>query len=121
MTYKNFDNSNKGCIRDWYKDRRNADIKDLEWIRDAPRVPQSLACILLAFTNEGDGVILLTPGYDFFPEVVLKFKRTCLYSPMIKKDGRYQIDPESLRALLPKARLLILNNPHNPTSQVFTR
>ena len=36
------------------------------------------------------------------------------------EDGRYDVDPDELRAAVgPRTRLILLNTPHNPTGKVF--
>jgi N-succinyldiaminopimelate aminotransferase len=38
------------------------------------------------------------------------------------ESGRYEFDPDELRAAVtPRTKLLLLNTPHNPTGKVFTR
>lgn len=79
---------------------------------------QGISTAITAFVKENDEVIVFDPSYD-------------IYTPLIKLNGgipvyveltrpHYKIDWEELnRAVTTRTKLLILNNPHNPTGSVF--
>lgn len=81
---------------------------------------EALAASLLALINPGDEVILLEPLYDS-------------YLPMVRRAGGIprlvRLEPPDWRlprdalaaAFSPRTKLLLLNNPMNPTGKVFTR
>jgi aspartate/methionine/tyrosine aminotransferase len=73
-----------------------------------------------AFMGPGEEVIAFEPFYDSYPAGATiaggALRPVTLYPP----DWRF--DPEELRAAFtPRARLLLLNTPHNPTGKVFRR
>ncbi len=79
---------------------------------------EALAAAILALVSPGDEVVLFQPLYD-------------AYLPMVRRAGGvprlvtlappgWRITGEALeRAIGPNTRLLIFNNPHNPTARVF--
>lgn len=50
---------------------------------------QALVITLLACTKETENVLIITPAYKKFIEVVRQLNRNCLFSKMINIDGRY--------------------------------
>lgn len=76
-----------------------------------------------AVVNPGDEVILLEPFYDSYPASVTMAGGVCRYVPVTPtKDGGWALDFDDLRkAITDKTRLLVLNNPQNPTGKCYTR
>jgi len=89
----------------------------------APGVVFSMAQIIRAFTEKGDGVILQTPVYYPFFHLIRSNGRQIAESPLLYSGGRYSMDFESLerQAVRPETKLLILCSPHNPVGRVWTR
>lgn len=76
-----------------------------------------------AFTNPGDGVIVLSPVYYPFTEAIENNGRKAVRSSL-KYDGeRWVIDFDNLaeKASAPDVKLFLLSRPHNPVTRVFTR
>jgi cystathionine beta-lyase len=65
--------------------------------------------------------MVFTPVYDYFLDCPKKWNRQCVYSRLLKRNGRYVIDVEDVKGKLERTRLVLLCNPHNPSGQVFTR
>lgn len=81
---------------------------------------EALYLAINALVNPGDEVVLFEPFYDSYMAAlkVAKTKNTVL----TLKEPAFSIDFEELRAALnEKTKLLILNNPHNPTGKVFSK
>ncbi|MCC8108433.1 MAG: pyridoxal phosphate-dependent aminotransferase [Planctomycetes bacterium] len=106
----------------WMKKRHGWDIRP-EWIVECNGVVPALFTAVNAFTEPGDGVILLTPVYYPFFMAVEKNGRTIVTCDMVVRDGRYRIDFVELekKAADPKNTLLIFCNPHNPVGRVWER
>ena len=114
---------------DWYDpfidwcERRYGWKLEREWLSNAPGIIAALGCAVRAFTEKGDQVIFQTPGFALFTELTLTNGREAVHNPLLYENGRYAIDFADLeeKARNPRAKLLILCNPHNPTGRVFTR
>lgn len=85
---------------------------------------QALFGVVVAFTDPGEEVIVQLPRYAPIAEAVNATGRTLAPNPLRRDEtGRWRLDLDRLDALAssPRARLLILCNPHNPTGRVFAR
>lgn len=107
---------------DWCERRYGWSVKE-EWLSYTPGVIAALGCAVRAFTEKGDQVIFQTPGFVLFTELTVTNDREAVHNPLLYEKGRYSIDFADLEAKArhPRAKLLILCNPHNPTGRVFTR
>ena len=76
--------------------------------------------VILATCEEGDEVIIPSPYWLSYPEMVTLAGAT----PVILKttdQTEFKVTPEQLRAAItPRTRLFILNSPSNPTGSVYT-
>jgi methionine aminotransferase len=79
---------------------------------------EGLFSSILALLHAGDEAIVFDPAYDSYaPAVVLAGARP-VHLPL--EPPGFRIDWQRVReAVTPKTRLLIINNPHNPTSTVL--
>lgn len=80
---------------------------------------EAIAAVLLASLEPGDGAVVIAPAYD-------------AYAPLIRRAGgevqevvlrppSWRLDQNLLEAAVtPTTRLLVINNPHNPTGRVLT-
>jgi cystathionine beta-lyase len=75
-----------------------------------------------AFSQPGDGIILFTPVYHAFSRVIRANDREVIESPLISKNGRYEMDLAALTSQLKgHETMLILCSPHNPGGRVWTK
>lgn len=94
-----------------------------EWIVPFPGVVPAIYCGVRAFTEPGDGVIIMTPVYYPFYSAVQKSGRNLVENPLLEAADSYVIDFDNLEqcARNPKNKVLILCSPHNPVGRVWTR
>lgn len=85
-------------------------------------VVPAISAVIKALTAPGDRVIVQTPVYNCFFSSVRNNGCEILDNPLIYEDGGYQMDFDDLerKAADPRARLLLLCNPHNPAGRVWT-
>ncbi|MCX6345846.1 MAG: pyridoxal phosphate-dependent aminotransferase [Armatimonadetes bacterium] len=76
---------------------------------------------VLATVNPGDEVIIPTPYWVSYPEIVGMAEGKCIYVTA-DESASFMVSIEKLRkAVTPKTKMLILNSPSNPTGGVYTR
>jgi N-succinyldiaminopimelate aminotransferase len=82
---------------------------------------EALYAALQALVDPGDEVVVVEPCYDAYPAMVRLAGGVPVAVPMeLAGDGRWRLDPERLvRALGPRTRVVLLNDPHNPTGAVL--
>ncbi len=76
---------------------------------------------ILTLCNEGDEVILPSPYWVSYPEMI---KVTGAKSVILRttQESNFKITPQQLQeAITSKTKLLILNSPSNPTGMVYTK
>ena len=74
----------------------------------------------LAVLNPGDEAIVFTPAFMNYENLISMCGATMVNIPLRKENG-FQIDPQELAEhISSKTKLIILNNPCNPTGVVYT-
>lgn len=80
---------------------------------------QALFTALGAFVHPGDEVIIIEPAYDSYKPSIELFGGKAIPYALMAPD--YEINWAELEKLIsPATRILMFNNPHNPTGQVFS-
>ncbi|MCC7107282.1 MAG: aminotransferase class I/II-fold pyridoxal phosphate-dependent enzyme [Chloroflexi bacterium] len=75
--------------------------------------------VVAAFADPGDEVILLNPAYSLYVDAIRLADAVAVWAP-VRSD--FHIDPEAIeRCITPRTRLLMLNNPCNPTAVTYSR
>ena len=86
-----------------------------------PDVMAGVDVILRLATEPGDGVVINTPVYPPFFEHITGGHRRVVEVPLVRADGRHELDFAGLEAAFAAgARGYLLCNPHNPTGRVFS-
>lgn len=76
---------------------------------------------LAATLNPGDEVVIPTPYWVSYPEMVLLCGGTPTFAEARPEDN-YKLRPEALEAAItPRTKWLILNSPSNPSGAAYTR
>ena len=106
----------------WFENRHGF-VFSREQVVIAPGVVFALAQAVRAFTDEGDSVIIQTPVYYPFAEVIRNNGRVVVENPLAYNGGEYAIDFDDFEKKIidNKVKLFILCSPHNPVGRVWTR
>lgn len=108
-------------ILDWFRTRHDLTLQR-SWVRPACGVVTSISYAIQALTKPGDRVLIQPPVYDPFAAVIAGTGRTVTESPLLCREGRYEMDFDGLEAAFAAGvRMMILCNPHNPVGRVWTR
>ncbi|UAK71221.1 MalY/PatB family protein [Aeromonas enteropelogenes] len=112
----------KGAVTGWFIRRYGARL-DPESLVYGPSVIYIIAQLVSLWSKPGEGVLVHTPAYDAFGNMLSANDRVLLPCPLIKGEGRYHIDWVCFerQAARPDCRILLLCSPHNPTGRVWTR
>ena len=103
------------------KKRNNWEVNK-KLVSFSPGVVPSLSVIVREFTDTEDKVLIQTPVYPEFYDVVEAWDSTVIESQLIEKDGIYSIDFVDFEEKLKQGpKLFILCNPQNPVGRVWSR
>ncbi len=81
---------------------------------------QGIFNVMLHLVNQGDEVIVVDPGYDYYSQIRLFGGVPVRVAA--KEENGFKIDPADVKkAVSPKTKAIILNTPSNPTGAVFDR
>ncbi|MFD0588700.1 MalY/PatB family protein [Paenibacillus sp. GCM10027627] len=109
------------AIVNWYERRHHWTIQK-GWISDSPSVVTTLSLAVEQFTSPGDEVVIQTPVYYPFYDVVNLNDRIVAKNPLQVVNGRYEMDLEHLESLFKRgAKLFLFCNPHNPGGRVWNK
>ena len=115
--YKEYNNS----IKWWMKNRHNWEI-DTSWIFTTHGLVNGTGLCIDAFTKPGDGIILFTPVYYQFSNLVEAARRKVVECPLKLIDNHYHFDFVAYeRNLSGDEKMIILCSPHNPGGRVWTK
>lgn len=107
---------------DWFASRHGLAL-ERDWFIYTIGVVPALSAIIRALTSPGDKVIAQTPVYNCFFSSIRNNGCELLENPLVYADRTYRMDFEGLERCCadPRAKLLLLCNPHNPACRVWTR
>lgn len=109
----------------WYRDRHLTPVTPRD-ILLAPGVMPAIALALRALTNPADGVLVMTPVYRPFLDVVRLGGRELVEVPLVLEGRRWTFDADVLEQALIGSRdrgnpvkVLLFCSPHNPVGRVW--
>ncbi|WJY22817.1 MalY/PatB family protein [Fontisubflavum oceani] len=106
----------------WWMENRHGWKIEPDWIFTTHGLVNGTAMCLDAYTQPGDGIVLMTPVYHAFAKVIRAAGRELVECEMINADGRYELNIDAWDAQMTgNERMLILCSPHNPGGRVWTR
>ncbi|MCL2071555.1 MAG: pyridoxal phosphate-dependent aminotransferase [Oscillospiraceae bacterium] len=89
----------------------------------APGIVFALAQAIRAFTEAGDAVLIQTPVYYPFYDIIRDNDRVLVTNPLVYSDGMYSIDFTDFerKIIENNVKLFLLCSPHNPVGRVWTK
>ncbi|MCM3714174.1 pyridoxal phosphate-dependent aminotransferase [Alkalihalobacillus oceani] len=107
------------AVQNWLQRRFQWQVDADSFLYTSGVVP-TISFIIQAFTEPEDEIIIQTPVYYPFYDVVKKNKRPLLRNPLAFDGDRYEMDYEQLESIITeKTKMLILCHPHNPVGRVW--
>ncbi len=108
----------KGAVAHWYQSRFQTVVKQ-DWVLYSPTVTFSIAAWINILSEPEDMVVTQAPMYDSFYKVIAHNDRQIVTNALTQGN---QIDFNDLEEKLrhPRAKILLLCNPHNPTGRAWT-
>ena len=106
----------------WWRDRHGLTMEK-DWLLFALGVVPAISSVIRALTDPGNKVVIQSPVYNCFFSAVTDNGRVVWDSPLAYDGHAYSIDFADLEAKLadPKAKVMLLCNPHNPTGNIWSR
>lgn len=106
----------------WWKSRHGFEIKK-EWLMFCTGVIPALSSIVRKLTTPNEKVIIQTPVYNIFFNSILNNGCRVLENPLKYENGVYSMDFADLEEKMadPQASLMVLCNPHNPVSKIWSK
>jgi cystathionine beta-lyase len=105
----------------WFSSRYGFSFERRDVVK-TPGVVFALALAVRAFTEPGESVLIQTPVYYPFYEVIRDNGRKIIENPLQLRGGRYEIDFNDFEQKIKEnaVKLFILCSPHNPVGRVWT-
>ncbi len=109
------------ALSGWFASRYRFRFEKDDCIK-TPGVVFALALAVKAFTGPGDGVLIQTPVYYPFYEVIRDNGRRLIANPLRYEGGAYSIDFGDFeeKIIAGGVKLFLLCSPHNPVGRVWT-
>ena len=109
------------AVTSWFSRRHGWDI-DREWIIYTSGVVPAVSAVIKALTVPGDKVIVQTPVYNCFFSSIRNNGCEIVSNPLRRIGDTYGMDFDALErcAADPRAKVMLLCNPHNPAGRVWT-
>jgi len=110
------------AILGWQQQRHGWKI-DKENVSFSLGVMPAMSMMVSLFTQQGDAVMIQTPVYSEFYDVIESWGRIVVENQLVEKDGSWQLDMADFeaKAKTPSVKMFLLCSPHNPLGIVWNR
>ncbi len=82
---------------------------------------QSIANVVLSLVNPGDEVLIPSPYWVSYKEIIKVAEGKAVFIPA-KIENEFKVKPEQIEAAIsPKSKLMIFSSPCNPTGSVYSK
>ncbi len=105
-----------------FMERRHGFTPKKEWFMEFGGVVSALRQVIGVMAEPGDSVMIMTPVYHQFRNVIEFNGCNVVENQLLEKDGGYEIDFDDFaeKAAREDVKLFILCSPHNPVGRVWT-
>lgn len=108
-------------VKNWVQYKHNWDI-ETDWLSFSPGVITSLHVAIQSFTKANDKILLQTPVYTPFFNIIRNGNREVVENPLVYNGEKYEIDFADFEQKLRQGvKAFILCSPHNPVGRVWTK
>lgn len=106
------------AVQQWEQRRKGwtPEISRMSW---SLGVVPSLSAIVKLFSGENDKILIQTPVYSEFYDVVETWGREVVENPLAEKNGSWDIDFDDFAEKVKQCRIFLLCNPQNPVGRVW--
>ncbi|MFS1512837.1 MalY/PatB family protein [Chengkuizengella sp. SCS-71B] len=119
--YSSSPNSYDEAVISWFEQRHDWKIEK-EWLSYSPGVMPTIGFLIACLTEPGDKVVLQSPVYYPFFDVIKRSGREIVDNALVLDDDTYRMDLDKLETQLDSSvKMLLLCSPHNPVGRVWTK
>jgi len=105
----------------WMEKRHCASLEK-SWIMPCSGVLTGLSFVIRAVTKPGDRIMVFTPVYNHFFDIIEGNGCELVECPLKKEDDRYTMDLDAaVECMRTGIRAVLICNPHNPVGRVWSR
>ena len=110
------------AVSHWFDSRFGFSVTPQEIIK-TPGVVFALVQAVRAFTKPDEAVLIQTPVYYPFYDIIRNNGRLLVTNPLLYSNGKYTIDFDDFERKIADndVKMFILCSPHNPVGRVWTR
>lgn len=110
------------AYQDFYLERHHLKL-ERSWMMFSTGVVPTISSCVRKLTKVGDNIVVLSPVYNIFYNSIVNNQRNILQVPLLYEDGKYSIDFPALEKAFQKEEttMMILCNPANPVSKIWTK
>ena len=105
------------AISDWYKRRFDVDIDPEREAIATIGSKEGLSHLALAITNPGDSVLVPTPTYPIHTYAFILANGDVTHVPLSREINFFDELLKAFKQNWPRAKALVINFPHNPTTE----
>ncbi len=108
------------AVRDWEKRRNNWDV-DTNMMSWSLGVVPAMASMIRLFSKGGDKVLIQTPVYSEFYDIVESAGRVVVENKLKEENGVWNVDFDDFEEKAKDCSIFLLCSPHNPLGIVWSR
>ncbi len=106
------------AITDWYKRRFGVELDPEKEAITTIGAKEGISHLMYAIINRGDSVIVPTPCYPIHGVSVTLAGGNVISVPVVKGRDFFEDMVKTVQNVWPKPKILFINYPHNPTTEV---